>query len=241
MTGVSVIIPVFNGAKYLSECIHSVLAQSHPATEIVVVDDGSTDESASIASHFADSQQRREPNSEAAQGPDRRVLNPPQRGPGAARNRGFEASTCDVLAFLDADDLWTPEKLERQMAAFGEDPELDLVSGLMQNFCSPELDAELRQRLAFVREPIPAMLLSAIIVRRESFLRCGLFDEELQFGDFIPWWGRAQDLGLKTHSLNEVVTFRRIHETNFNRTHPEYRRDYLSAAKQVLERRRRKL
>jgi glycosyltransferase involved in cell wall biosynthesis len=241
MTGVSVVIPVFNGAKYLSECILSVLAQSHPAAEMIVVDDGSTDESASIAVRFAGSQRRPEPNSEAAQAPDVRVLNQPHRGPGAARNRGIEASTCDFLAFLDADDLWTPEKMERQMAAFGEDPELDLVSGLMQNFCSPELDAELRQRLAFAKEPVPAMLPSAIIVRRESFLRCGLFDEELQFGDFIPWWGRARDLGLKTCSLNEVVVFRRIHETNFNRTHPENRRDYLSAAKQVLERRRRKL
>jgi hypothetical protein len=78
----------------------------------------------------------------------------------------------------------------------------------------------------------------AILVRRDAWLRVGAFSEDLSFGDFIPWLARAQDLGLETRFLDRVVMFRRIHETNFSRTHPHNRRDYLAAAKHILDRRR---
>jgi glycosyltransferase involved in cell wall biosynthesis len=220
-TRVSVVVPVHNGARYLSACLESVRAQSHPPAEIIVVDDGSTDQSASIAESFGVSLWRQ-----------------PQRGPGAARNRGVAESTGEVLAFLDADDLWAPEKLEWQLTAFEENPALDLVSGQVQNFWSPELDPDLRQRIGFAPDPVPGMHPGAILVRRDAWQRVGAFSEELCFGDFIPWLARAQDLGLETRFLDRAVMFRRIHESNFSRTHPQHRRDYLAAAKQVLDRRR---
>jgi glycosyltransferase involved in cell wall biosynthesis len=96
---ITAIIPVHNGERHLAEAIQSVLAQTLPPGEIIVVDDGSTDASAAIAQSF---------------GAPVRVLAQPNLGPAAARNLGLAHATGDLLAFLDADDLWTPNKLARQ-------------------------------------------------------------------------------------------------------------------------------
>lgn len=98
---ISVVIPCFNGAAFVSQAIESVLAQTCLPQEIVVVDDGSTDDSYDIA---------------AAYGEPVRVVRQENRGECAARNRGIEAVQGEWIAFLDADDLWQPTKLERQLA-----------------------------------------------------------------------------------------------------------------------------
>lgn len=109
---VSVVIPVWNAARYLPETLRSVLRQTRPPEEIVVVDDGSTDESAALAEGF---------------GPTVCVLRQENRGESAARNRGIEAARGEWIAFLDADDLWHPEKLARQLAAVRTHPAVDCV------------------------------------------------------------------------------------------------------------------
>jgi glycosyltransferase involved in cell wall biosynthesis len=96
---ISVVIPCYNAAPFLRPAIESILGQTRPATEVIVIDDGSTDDSARIASSF---------------GPAVRVIRQENQGESAARNRGIEAATGDWVAFLDADDLWLPTKLERQ-------------------------------------------------------------------------------------------------------------------------------
>lgn len=103
-TTVSVVIPCYNAAAYLREAVESALGQTHPPLEVVVVDDGSTDDSAAIAESY---------------GAPVRVLREPtsKQGPGVARNRGIEESRGDWVAFLDADDLWEAAKLEKQLAA----------------------------------------------------------------------------------------------------------------------------
>ena len=96
---VSTIIPVFNGARYLGEAIESVMVQTHPALDVIVVDDGSTDGSAAVAQSFGD-----------------RVFTVRQQnlGQAAALNAGLALATGEYVAFLDADDLWEPEKAARQ-------------------------------------------------------------------------------------------------------------------------------
>lgn len=101
-TGVSVIIPVYNGAAHLGETLRSALAQTVLPLEILVIDDGSNDQSAALAESF---------------GPPIRVIRQENRGEAAARNRGIDTARGDWIAFLDADDLWEPEKLARQLAA----------------------------------------------------------------------------------------------------------------------------
>lgn len=101
-SGVSVVIPCYNGEAFLAEAIRSVLTQTHPPVEVIVVDDGSTDGSAGIAEAF---------------GPPVSVVHQPNQGESIARNRGMEAAKGEWIAFLDADDVWVPTKLEQQRLA----------------------------------------------------------------------------------------------------------------------------
>ena len=214
---VSVIIPVHNGARYLAQAIESVLAQDLAAHEIIVVDDGSTDESASIAGGF---------------GSLVRVLRQTQRGPNAARNAGVSAATGAFLAFLDADDLWAPAKLARQIESFEAISGLDVVFTYVRNFCSPELTAAQRKRIVCPPEAMPGMIPSSLLLRTASFLP---FAENLVVGELVLWLDRIRDLNLKVHTLPEVLVSRRLHETNLGRSLGDGRRDYLVAVKEMLD------
>ena len=120
---VSVIIPVRNGEAYLGAAIESVLAQTIPPLETIVVDDSSTDGSARVARSF---------------GERVRYTSQPRGGSAAARNRGIQLARGNFFGFLDADDVWLPEKLAIQTAAFAADPELDLAFGLVVEFRAPD-------------------------------------------------------------------------------------------------------
>jgi glycosyltransferase involved in cell wall biosynthesis len=109
---ISVIIPTYNYARYLGEAIDSALGQTYPALEVIVVDDGSTDETPAILAGYGDGI---------------RVLRQRNQGVAAARNRGIAAAHGEYLAFLDSDDIWKPRKLELQIARFESDPALGLV------------------------------------------------------------------------------------------------------------------
>jgi glycosyltransferase involved in cell wall biosynthesis len=128
VTTVSVIIPAYNHARYLGEAIESALAQSHSPLEVIVVDDGSTDETAEVLTRFGDRI---------------RTLRQRNRGPSAARNAGIAAARGDYLAFLDADDLWLPRKLERQLARFAADSSLGFVHCAFETF-GPATDPSVR-------------------------------------------------------------------------------------------------
>jgi glycosyltransferase involved in cell wall biosynthesis len=112
MKTVSVIIPAYNHAPYLRAAIDSALAQTYAPHEVIVVDDGSTDETPQILASYGDRI---------------RAIRQPNGGVASARNAGIAAASGDYLAFLDSDDLWEPRKLELQMARFDADPSLGLI------------------------------------------------------------------------------------------------------------------
>lgn len=220
---ISVIIPVHNGERYLAEAIRSVLDQTLPPDEIIVVDDGSTDGSAAIARSF---------------GPPVRVLTQANLGPAAARNLGVTHAAGDLLAFLDADDLWTPDKLTRQAQVLRDDPACEAVLGGVANFISPELDAPQHRALARSAGQTGAHHIGALLIRREAFLRIGWFDAGLRHGEFIDWWARAMQLALGYTVLPDWVLRRRLHNSNLTRREQAGRRDYLALLRQHLARQR---
>ena len=114
---VSVIIPCYNAGAYLARVLDAVFAQTYPAKliEIAIVDDGSTDNSHEIALRYADRDDRIQ------------VLHQANAGVGAARNRGIRATEGELVAFLDADDIWVPTKLSEQVAVYQADPEVGLI------------------------------------------------------------------------------------------------------------------
>ncbi len=124
---ISVIIPVFNTEKYLAKAIESVLSQTLKPNEIIVVDDGSTDKSIEVARQFE---------------PPVRIISQANKGVGSARNVGTQAASCDFLAFLDADDFWTENKLEIQLSYLENNPKTDMIFGYVEQFISPELSDE---------------------------------------------------------------------------------------------------
>ena len=220
---VSVIIPVYNCELYLAEAIESVLAQTLAPEEIIVVDDGSTDDSGAIARRF---------------GPPVCCVSQPNSGAAAARNHGAELARGDFLSFLDADDVWVQEKLTLQMACLKEHSELDLVNGHIEQFISPDLDREFRCRIECPRDPIPAPGPVSMLIRRESLFRVGLFDTRCAVGELIDWYAKAMDSGLRSLMLPDVVARRRVHRGNISYLDDDSRSEYLRIVRESLARRR---
>lgn len=220
---ISVVIPVFNGGRYLRDAVESVLAQTRPPEEIIVVDDGSTDGSGEIARAFA---------------PRVCCKRTENGGISAARNHGIAHTTGGWLAFLDADDLWQPDKLARQMTAAGKNPAMELIFCGTEQFISPDLSPVQSAALAAHITRSLAPMCGSMLARREIFQRVGLFNPAFRVGEFIDWYARARDTGAAMMTLSDVLLRRRLHLTNTTR---RQRADYDQLPlilKQSLDRRR---
>jgi glycosyltransferase involved in cell wall biosynthesis len=189
--GISVVIPAYNAARFLAEAVASVRAQTLPATEIIVVDDGSTDGTGPLAEQLGV-----------------KVLAQKQAGAGAARNRGAEASTGDWLAFLDADDLWVPEKLAAQRAAMRDQPGTELVFGYGSNFWIDDRGARREDEFR------PAFLPGAAFLRREFFLSRARFNTSVAPSEVVEWYLRLRAENAVILVLPQLVLLRRLHESN---------------------------
>ena len=217
---ISVIIPVYNRDHYLVEAIESVLAQAYPAIELIVVDDGSSDRSAEIAQSYP-----------------LIYYYQPNGGIAAARNAGIALAKGEFFAFLDSDDIWVADKLLKQMAAFDFDPNLEAVFGYAQQFYSPELDERFRQRIRCQEQPIAAHISTAMLIKREAFLRIGLFQAG-ETGPDMPWYITAIEQQLRQVTLPDVVYHRRLHETNNGITQRNHFNERLHILKAKLDRQR---
>ena len=169
-----------------------------------------------------------------------RYVKQPNAGPAAARNLGINVATGEFLAFLDADDLWLPEKSALQMARFQTRPELDYCVGYVQNFWIPELREEAeRFREHRISKPLPGYVTSTLMVRRNFFDAVGLFNATMNHADDTDWFLRARERGGVMELLPDVLLYRRLHTSNLSRVGASQSRDqYLDVIKAVLDRRR---
>jgi glycosyltransferase involved in cell wall biosynthesis len=220
---ISAIIVVRDDEPYLSETIDSVLAQTEPPDEIVVVDDGSQDDSGAIAAEYGEAV---------------RVIRQEPLGHAAGINKGIEAARGELIAFLDADDLWTPRKLELQGRALDRDPRLDLVFGNLEEFISPDLSDEEAAQLRPTEGAVPAKLKGTMMIRREAMDRAGPFSMGWKIAEFVDWYSRATDEGLREEMLGEVVLRRRLHRANVGRRFKDSRVEYAAVMAARLRRRR---
>lgn len=172
MNRVSVVIPAYNYGRYIAEAIDSALAQTLPPLEVIVVDDGSTDGTAEVLARYGDRI---------------RVVRQKNQGVAAARNRGISVARGATIAFLDADDIWKPRKLELQMARFDADPSLGLVSCGLESFDASGRTLETRVQQsegqlasALLRfEPDIIAAASTIVVPKRIAEEIGGFDVRL--------------------------------------------------------------
>jgi glycosyltransferase involved in cell wall biosynthesis len=218
---ISTIIAVRDGERYVAEAIDSVLGQTVPPDEVVVVDDGSADGSAAVAESY---------------GPPVRCLRREAAGTGSALNAGVEASNGKLLSYVDADDLWMPQKLEVQLGAM--EAGADIVLCRVEQFISPELTEAERAQLRPPPDETPGVTRGAMLIARDAHDRVGRFEEGWVVAEFIDWFGRARDAGLTEVVVPEVLLRRRIHTSNTGRRRSDARNDYPRVMRKLLERRR---
>jgi glycosyltransferase involved in cell wall biosynthesis len=181
---------VRNGQRYVAEALDSIGRQDVPGCEIVIVDDGSTDDSARIA---------------LAHALTPTVLRQAPLGPAVALNHGIANASGEFLTFLDSDDVWPTGRLAAMLEALSADPRSDAVCGKAVN-----TDENLRP----VAQSLASRLHTALVIRREAFHRVGLFRTDVAHAFNIDWTSRAELTGLRFSMLDRVVLYRRIHGEN---------------------------
>jgi glycosyltransferase involved in cell wall biosynthesis len=219
---VSVIVPFYDQERYLAEAVESVMAQTYDRTELVLVDDGSTDASGAIARRYS---------------PPAHYVLRGNGGAAAARNTGLLAARGEFVSFCDSDDRWEPEKLVVQLGSFAVDPDLDVAFTGVREFVSPELDPASAPTRA-PRQYLDGVCVSSMLARRRVFRDVGPFDEQLPIGDWADWYGRLLDSKCKVAIRSEILVHRRLHDRNSTLAHWEDRGEYARILKRALDRRR---
>lgn len=220
LTGVSVVIPAYNYARYLTEAITSVLAQTFTTLELIVVDDGSTDDTTDLCARYTD--------------PRFRYVRQDNAGLSAARNTGIRHARHSYVAFLDADDRWDPRFLEAvadQFSRLGSefaavatacsrmDGEGKLLAPPRQNFL---LQGELTTATFCLRN---RPLSSSVVVRRSVFDECGGFDTSLRSSEDRDMWIRLTARGHRFFYLAAPLASIRRHPQNMSKNAPRMKRN----------------
>ena len=220
---VSVIIPTYNSANFLPEAVASLRAQRHAPLEIIVVDDGSTDNTARVVREL---------------GGGLRYTYQPNGGPAAARNTGLALARGPVLGFLDADDLLAEGALAALLAPLLHDPAVEVVHGQTQVLV---LRAGARvgpPRFEPFAYPFHGAFLPSLLVRRTAFEKVGLLDTTFTQSEDVDWFLRVREHGLEVALVERVVLYYRKHQTNITRKFGPHPGGMLRAFKRSLDRRR---
>lgn len=225
---VSVIVPTYNHGHFISAAIQGVLSQTRTDAEIVIVDDGSTDDTGSVVRSF---------------GERVKYIRQENAGVCAARNRGVAETSGDLIAFLDADDIWEPTKLEKQAAVFASDPGIGLVHCGIREFDSATGDAIaeyldggegwVAEELALWERPVILGPGGSIMVRRDVFEEVGGFDVRLKNGEDWEFCFRVA-MKYKVGFVPEVLVHYRNHGLNATKNVAEMERSTLLAWEKVF-------
>lgn len=227
---ISVLIPTYNAARFLGKALDSVFSQTYQNFEVIIVDDGSTDDTGHVVAKY----------------PQVRYRQCPHRGISATRNECLTMATGEWLAFLDADDLWHPEKLQKQMSYLEAHPSCQILFTEVQVFfdgdpaaITPRQQQELSSKMLDV--------LPSALFHRSLYTTYGGFLTHYDWGEDTEWIIRLRTASVDlNHCLPEALYLRRIHDSNITLTHPKrnpavIRQIFLSAMRsRVLRDRKRK-
>lgn len=221
MTLISTIIPVYNGETYLRDAVESVVSQDYGHQEVIIVDDGSQDASKDIAASFSEV----------------KVISRSHEGVASARNAGIQASSGELLAFLDADDLWEAGKLTKQVDYLSAHPDVEGVFGLMRNFVQDGIERPGWLPDHQVDRDVPGHSLCTLLVKRSVFDQVGSFDPSIESGEDGDWFFRAKDLGVSFAMMPERLLLRRIHSRNLTHDAKAVRAGILRVVRDSVKRR----
>jgi glycosyltransferase involved in cell wall biosynthesis len=216
----SVIIPVYNGSRYLATTLESVLAQSYALHEIIVIDDGSTDSSPDILRSYGDRL---------------RVTRQDNQGIAAARNAGLRQVTGDVINFIDQDDLWPAGRTEALVSALQSDPDALVAVGQVEILYERSRPPDPSENLgAAVRE----FYVGSLCARKQVFELLGPFHTGLGYADDLDFMLRRREAKIKTVYLDDVTLQYRLHESNTSINRNVTNAHFMAALRESLRRRR---
>lgn len=217
----SVIVPVRNAMPYLRDALHSIAAQQVTPVEVLVVDSASTDGSREAVLSI----------------PHVRLIDQPGRGLAAARNLGLAAAQGDLIAFLDADDLWPADSLTARLTRLAQCPDSLGVIGLVQRFLQPGTPLPPAYANGRLERPATGYTPGALLAHRRLFDLVGLFDETLALACDSDWFARACEAGLPLVAMPQVTLQKRIHGANLSADVARYRQEMLTMTRRSLLRR----
>jgi len=208
---VTVIIPCYNSEKWIGQCVDSVLKQTYTKLEIIIVDDGSTDNTATVISTFSD--------------PRINYYYKENQGLSATRNFGIARAKGDLIAFLDSDDFWVADKIEKQAdkaktydfiycdySLISEDGEQLLT----QSIVNPSLYKEDLKTVILQKNIISGG--SAVLIKKNVLEKIGLFNEQLKVGEDWQYWARVLWGGFSTYYIDEKLVVIRTHNASMQKS-----------------------
>ncbi len=205
---VSVILPVYNGEKFLANAIKRIQQENYKPLEILVINDGSTDRTAAIMAEFQD---------------EIRSFHQENQGPAAARNYGLRMAQGEFYAFFDVDDLWVEGLFEQMLDQLLKDQNAEIIQGLIQQVLLTESttsqnhisDSDANQDIP--DKPYRFINLTSALYRKSAFEKVGILDESLMTGEDLDWFFRAWEHRIRKIDIDEVFLIYRKHKTNITR------------------------
>ncbi|MEA5619904.1 glycosyltransferase [Cronbergia sp. UHCC 0137] len=219
---ISVIVVVQNGQCYLSKAIESIIKQTHQADEILVVDGHSTDNTGNIAKSY----------------PNVRYINQQGKGLANARNTGIDNATGELIAFLDHDDYWTLDKLEVQIRAFTNSPNIQYSYANLKLFLESGCKLPNRFKCQQFPEYQVGRTPGTLLVRKSLFAQIGNFNPNFIIGCDVDWFARAKDDQISAAYIPQVLLHKRVHTNNLSANVRTNQEEIMQILKQSLQRQR---
>lgn len=212
-------MPVKNGEKYIAEALKGIKAQNMNI-EIIVIDDGSTDNTYNIAKSYGCTM----------------IHNEESLGPVKAKNQALKIANGEYILFHDGDDVMNPNALFLLYKEISEDNSISAVEAMVKDFKSPDC---LDEKSVIKPEPYYGLFTGAILIKKTVFDIIGDFDESVTAGEIIDWQGKMDKNGLKIKKIDIVTTNRRIHSNNFGKTQQKTEfKDYAALLRARLKNRK---
>ena len=221
---VSIIMPVKNGERYLAVAIDSVKKQTYSNYELIIVDDQSTDKTASIIQSYTNTNIHY-------------ILGKGQ-GSGAAYNTGINAANGELIAFLDYDDFWTENKLTIQVNYLNQHPEIEYVIAKMKSFLEPGCSIPSGFREQLLEQDAIAPIPGTLVARKKLFETIGKFNSNLNTAEDVDWFARCQDAKIKMSIIDEVLLYKRVHSSNLSLNTTNNNQNLLKALRSSIQRKR---
>jgi len=222
---VSVIVVVSDGERYIRSALESILEQNYHPFEIIVIDGQSVDHTAAIVQSYKSIN----------------YIYQAGQGLANARNTGIKAARGDLIAFLDADDLWTPYKLRIQVDYLIQNPQIQYVNAWVKLFVEPGYIPGSRYTKKFLEQVHIGRTPGTLIARRSAFYIAGLFGTEFSIACDAEWFTRANACKIPMFIVPEVLLYKRIHHNNLSSNVRVHKRELMTVIRQSIVRQRRKI